>query len=412
MLEIYFESSYTLYRLRSGPLGNYIDGFAQALKDNGYSKQTARRYLRSGAHVGHFLNLNNITFSSISKKTLRDFQDHLVDCHCPRSNGGTTPDVMRGAEWFFEYLQTRGFEKLSLNNKHDNDPEIVKSYRIWLIRHKGVSPSTEYKYCRGALDLVSSLGKDAFQYDVHQLRKFVLQRAANQGSGATKTLLTSLRIFLRYLISQNQCPIGLDSAIPAIAVWRYTTLPKSLQPNDVQHILDACDKKEPMGIRDYAIIFLLARLGLRAGDIAMLALNHIDWTEGSLLVSGKNRRQARLPLPQDVGDAILNYLEIRPSSEDNCVFLRSVAPFRGFRSGSTLSPIATRAMRRAGVITQQYGAHILRNTVATQMLHEGESLYKTGAVLRHQSIDMTHHYARVNTELLKMVVQPWPEVLL
>lgn len=412
MLEIYFESPYTLRRLRSGPLGNHIDGFAQALKDKGYSSQTARRYLRSGAHFGHFMDSINATFSSITKKTLKDFQSHLVDCHCPQSNGGTTSAVMRGAELFLEYLQKNEFYTLSFDEKNINDPEIVKSFRIWLVRHKGVSQSTEYKYCGGAFDLVKALGDDAFQYNARNIREFVLQRSANQGGGATKTLLTSLRAFLRYLISQNLCPIGLDSAIPAIATWRHTTLPMSLQPTDVQRILDACDRETSMGIRDYAIILLFARLGLRAGDVSALKLNHIDWQDGSILVSGKSRRQVRLPLPQEVGEAILNYLEHRQPSQENFVFLRSVAPYRGFRSGSTLSPIVTRAMRRAGVSTPRYGAHILRNTVATEMLNKGVSLYEIGTVLRHKSIDMTNHYTRVNTELLKMVVQPWPEVLL
>ncbi len=412
MLDIYFEFPYTLGRLRSGPLGNYIDGFAQALKEKGYTKLTARRYLRAGAHFGYFIDLNDIAFSSISKKTLRNFQDHLLDCHCPQSNGGTTQDVRRGAERFLEYLQTRGFDSLSLNDKNGSDPEIVKSFRIWLVRHKGVSKSTEYKYCRGALDVVKSLGEDVSQYSVQNLRKFILQRSANQGNGAIKTLVTSLRTFLRYLTSQNLCPIGLEAAIPAIAKWRHTTLPITLQPTEVRRILDACNREKLMGIRDHAIILLLVRLGLRAGDVAKLRLNDIDWKDGSILVCGKSRRQVRLPLPQEVGDAILKYIEYRQSSEDDIVFLRSVAPYRGFRSGSSLSPIVTRAMRRAGVSSRRYGAHILRNTVATEMLREGVSLYEIGAVLRHQSIDMTNHYTRVNTELLKMVVQPWPEVLL
>lgn len=412
MLNIYFESPYTLNRLRSGIFGGYIDGFAQALHDTGYAKLTARRYLRAGAHFGHFVELNNIPINSINRNLLQDFQCHVLNCTCPQSNGGTTPDIRQGAIHFVGYLQSIGFDNIVFDEKNNSEPEIIKSFRHWLVLHKAVSKSTEYKYCRGASALVHFMGEDTFQYSPQKLRKFVLHRSTHQGVGATKTLVAALRIFLRYLASQNLCVNGLEAAIPAIARWRHTTLPVSLKATEVERILDACDNKTTMGIRDRAIILLLARLGLRAGDVAELLLTDIDWKDGSLLVSGKTRRHVRLPLPQEVGDAILKYLEHRQHSEERVVFLRSVPPYRGFKSGSSLSPIVTRAMHRAGVNSSRYGAHILRNTLATEMLCEGNSLYEIGAVLRHQSIDMSNHYTKVNTELLQLVVQPWPEVLL
>ena len=165
-----------------------------------------------------------------------------------------------------------------------------------------------------------------------------------------------------------------------------------------------------MGLRDRAVILLLARLGLRASDVAALRFADIDWEDGSIPVKGKSRREVRLPLPQEVGDAIITYLEHRPRVQDEFVFLRCVAPFRGL-PGPSVSQIVKRNMRRAGITAASYGSHILRHTAATEMLRRGVSLYDIGSVLRHRSADMSAYYAKVDMELLKQVVQQWPEVV-
>jgi integrase len=240
----------------------------------------------------------------------------------------------------------------------------------------------------------------------------LLDYAKQQGNGAIKTMITALRIFLRYLVSQNRCLPGLENAIPRIASWHNASLPNYLQPFEVQRILDTCDISTVMGMRDKAIILLLVRLGLRAGDVANLELADIDWHDGSIIVSGKSSREVRLPLSQEVGDAILAYLKQRRPGAGNAVFIRTIAPYRAFYSGSAVSTIVTRAMRKATIVSSRYGAHILRNTAATQMLKQGASLYQISRVLRHQSVDMTARYTKVDIGLLNLVVQPWPEVLL
>jgi integrase len=217
-------------------------------------------------------------------------------------------------------------------------------------------------------------------------------------------------MFLRYLVSQGKCRAGLDTAIPTIAGWRLASLPRCLSTDEVEQLLSACDPASPMGLRDRAVIILLARLGLRASDVAALRFADIDWEDGSILVKGKSRREARLPLPQEVGDAILAYLEHRRGVHDQRVFLRCIAPFRGL-PGSAVSQIVRRNMRRAGLTAPAYGSHILRHTAATEMLRRGVSLYDIGSVLRHRSADMSAYYAKVDMELLKEVVQLWPEVL-
>jgi integrase len=165
-------------------------------------------------------------------------------------------------------------------------------------------------------------------------------------------------------------------------------------------------------IRDRAIILLLVRLGLRAGDVAELRLTDIDWKDGSLVVSGKSRREVRLPLPQEVGDAMLSYLECRPAANTDRIFLRVIAPIDPFRQGDTVSSVVKRAMRRAGVTAPATGAHVLRHTAAREMLRQGVSLYEIGSLLRHRSIETTaYYYAKVDRDLLERVAQPWPEIL-
>ena len=180
----------------------------------------------------------------------------------------------------------------------------------------------------------------------------------------------------------------------------------------MDRLIVACDGEVVAHRRDRAIVLLLARLGLRAGDVAQLRLDDIEWETGSLRVSGKSRYEVRLPLPQDVGDAIAAYLACRTSTcPSNHVFLRNIAPFRPFRDGSGISSVVKYLMRRAGIVTPVKGAHVLRHTAATEMLRHGVPLEKIGLVLRHRGIDTTAHYAKVDVTLLKQIAQPWPGVL-
>jgi integrase len=163
--------------------------------------------------------------------------------------------------------------------------------------------------------------------------------------------------------------------------------------------------------RDRAIVLLLARLGLRAGDVAQLRLTDVEWDTATLRVAGKGGYEVRLPLPQDVGDALLDYLACRRQvAQTDRIFLRTIAPSKPFLSGDAVSSVVRRALQRAGVVTAVKGAHLLRHTAATEMLRQGVPLEQIGLVLRHRSIDMTAYYAKVDVALLKQVAQPWPEV--
>jgi len=223
---------------------------------------------------------------------------------------------------------------------------------------------------------------------------------------------TAVRMFLRFLIANGKCSVGLDAAIPVMAHWRLSSLPQYLQSDEVERVIASCDPATQVGRRDRAILLLLGRLGLRAGDIVQLRLGDLDWKEAWIHVSGKVRCQTRLPLTQEIGDAIATYIKDgRPQTDADALFIRARAPFRAFGSHCAISVVVKKAMRRAGVTCPSRGAaHVLRHSVASSMLRQGASLQEIAVILRHRSIETTEIYAKVDVIALRQIAQPWPEV--
>ena len=398
-----------LAQCRSSGIGAHLEGFAARLDVKGYAVRTARGHLHSAAHLGSYLQTRGRTVAALDEKTLGEFRKHLPRCRCPQRGGGIGRSALNGGRLFLEYLRDVGVVSVA----HDKEAEqllLVESFRHWLEQQCGYAESTLVLYCRGAAQLVSSLGDDPSQYDVRGLRAFTVERARCLARGATQALIKAVRAFLRYLAIEGKCRTGLDLAIPSVSGWRLSSLPRSLSSSDLKSTIDTCDTETAQGVRNRAILLLLSRLGLRASDVAGLDLADFDWKDGTVLVSGKSRREAHLPLPQEVGDAVLQYLKHRPACDTQRVFIRLQAP-RSPLGPAGVSAVAARAMRRAGVSAPSYGAHILRHTAATQMLREGIPLDEVRTILRHRSVDMTATYAKVDLELLRSVVQPWPEVL-
>jgi site-specific recombinase XerD len=404
MLEHYFETPFVLKQLRSGASSLYIDGFAKKLKEDGYSSWTARRVIRPAVHLGHFVQLKGWSMERLDEGILTDFLDHNP-CRCSYSRGGAGEHRTRGARLFVAYLQDSGV----IQQNNANQIPLITSFRDWLGQTVGLAPSTQYRYGRRVLVLLESLGDNPSQYNAQNLRRFILEYSRGCGRAGTANICTAVKTFLRFLAAQEQCQTGLEHAIPPLPSWRGTSPHKYLTPVQVERVIDTCDLNTMIGIRNRAILLLLSRLGLRAGDVVALRRSDMDWENGSFLVSGKGRRQERLPLPQEVGEAVWDYLQRRPDVSTDYIFISARAPY-GPLSSSIVSYIAAQAMRQAGVQTNCYGAHILRHTAATHMLHQGVPLPKIGAVLRHRSQDMTAHYAKVDIQLLNGVVQPWPEV--
>ena len=408
MLETYFSASKMLEHLRSGPSGPYLDGFAAALERRGYSAGTAVRYLRAAAHLGHVVAQQGQLASDLD---LAAFGEHLHACRCPRAFGGRrNHHTIFGARLFRQHLVEIGVCRSAAAVLHA-EPSLVADFKAWLRKHRGASEATIKLYSRDAAHLMAALGSDPERWEPAAIRSFFLDHASHCGAGTVEKLTTSLRAFLRYLAVKGRCQTGLADVVPSYAHWRLADLPRYLSAEQVNRLIAACDGDAVGRLRDRAILLLLARLGLRAGDVAQLRLDDIEWETGSLRVSGKSRYEVRLPLPQDVGDAIAAYLARRRSTcASDHVFLRNIAPFRPFRNGDGISAMVKHLMRRAGVAAPVKGAHALRHTAATEMLRHGVPLEKIGLVLRHRGVDTTARYAKVDVTLLKQIAQPWPEV--
>jgi integrase len=219
-----------------------------------------------------------------------------------------------------------------------------------------------------------------------------------------------LRSFLAYLFQKGRTRINLASAVPSVAGWRLSELPRYLEGAQVEQILRNCDRRCKIGKRDYAMLLLFARLGLRVGEVARLALTDIDWRAGELRVHGKGGRVDRLPLPTDVGQAIVDYLRKgRPRCSARLVFIQGQVPHVGFAdSPASLCGIVRRALARARIQGRHGGAHVLRHSLATRMLANGGSLAEIGRVLRHQHIQTTEIYAKVDLSALRAMTHPWP----
>jgi len=224
-------------------------------------------------------------------------------------------------------------------------------------------------------------------------------------------MTTSLRRYLRFLAIEEHCIPDLDNAVPTVAHWSLSSIPKYITAEEIEQVINACDIHTAKGLRDRAIILLLSRIGLRAGDIVDMKLHHINWQEGVLHLFGKGHREDCLPLPQDAGDAILDYIEkARPPIKLADVFLCLNAPYRPFSSSPSVSNIVASAIIRSGIKRpSSCGAHLLRHSAATQMLRSGATLETVSTVLRHRSVDMTGYYAKVDIRMLEKIVQPWPE---
>lgn len=409
-METYFSAPKMLGHLRSGPCGPYLDGFAAALKRQGYGPETAVRYLRAAAHVGHVMVERGASVSDID---LAAFEQHLRTCRCPRAKGGRrNHHTIYGARLFRRHLEEIGVCKPAVAAIRPAEPQLVVGFGAWLSKHRGASDATIRLYARDAVSIMATLETDPTRWRPTDIRCYFMKRASTCGRGTIEKMTTSLRAYLRYLAVQGHCRAGLDNAVPAYAHWQLAEMPRYLSGEQVSRLVAACDGDAVSRRRDRAIVLLLVRLGLRAGDVAELRLIDIEWQAGSLRVMGKSRYEVRLPLPQDVGDAIAAYLECRPPCcRSDRVFLSTIAPSGPFRNGDGVSSVVRRVMKRAGVVTPVKGAHTLRHTAATEMLRHGVPLDKIGLVLRHSGIDTTALYAKADVTLLKQVAQPWPEVL-
>lgn len=253
------------------------------------------------------------------------------------------------------------------------------------------------------------LPKRIASLDALAIRRYVLDRSRSRSVSFVKLLTAALRSFLRFLFLDGAIKVDVSTAVPPVRRWRFAPVPPLLAADAVEQVIAAADRSTPRGRRAYAMLLLLARLGLRAGEIVALELGDIYWAAGEIVVRGKGRRHERLPLLKDVGKALAIYLRERGPSSSRRLFLRRYAPRVGLSGPTAVCKVAREAVRRAGLdLAGRVGAHVFRHGLATTMLQRGASLAEIAQVLRHRSISSTQLYAKVEFEALRSVARPWP----
>jgi integrase/recombinase XerD len=310
---------------------------------------------------------------------------------------------------FVEFLGKRGIVQQKATRAVRVLDRRVVQFQDWLRQHRGITERTIDRHGRMVMRLLPALGNKPRGWDAYLLREVIMTETKQTSRSHVKAMATALRGYLRFLSAHGICRAGLEYAVPSIPEWRLSTLPRYIGAAQVERLIAACDLTTPTDLRDRAILLLLARLGLRAGDIVSLCLGDIDWQQATLSVRGKGRRETRLPLPQDAGDAVLAYLDrARPRVGSDRMFFMLNAPIRPLTSSGVVTNIVRRAVCKTGIDVPIKGASLLRHSAATAMLRGGATLDMVGAVLRHRSPDMTAHYAKIDVAMLQHIAQPWP----
>jgi integrase/recombinase XerD len=377
----------------------HIEDFRSWLRDGGYKTTTIKELVRLLASWTDWADAAGFTIDTV----LSAFDASKV-AFTERRTGRA---VLNAAALFIRHLQDSGIVPRGERPTPQKVRPILEAFRAWMRSHRGIAESSLDTYQTIIAGLLEALGDAPETFSVEAIRAFVLKRARPHGLARAKSIAVATRAFLRFLVATGRCPAGREYAVPGFANWRLTSVPGFLGSEEIECLIAACagDRR----LRDRAVVLLLARLGLRASEVANLEFRDIDWRNGRLAVSGKSRRAEWLPLTQEIGDAILAYIERgRPRVGTPRLFITDRVPIRPITRG-TVKGIVRHALIRAGVKSAHQGAHILRHSAATQMLRHGVSLAGIGAVLRHRDPTMTMHYAKVDFALLSEIAQPWAE---
>lgn len=406
MLSDYVYQQRSRCRLQNAIGASLLDEFSEWLVGQNYTELTVRSYIFGVVHFVSWARIRGFrNFSTLGQICLTYYRNHLIESHGRAPRAHEFCNSFCSARTFVRFLRWRGI----VPAERDDVPPLVNNFCQWMRNHRGARESTLANYRHVLCKLLKRFGSDPRMYTAAQLRTFILAESRGCSHSKAETHVTAVRMFVRFLMAHGACPDALQHAIPRLGKWGQAALPRYIDPEAVERVIAACEANTPLGSRDRAVLLLLARLGLRAGDVAQLRLDDLDWTQGRIRVSGKSRTPAWLPLPQDAGDAVLRYLgTVRPRAPTDRVFLIMRAPYTPILSRQITST-AKRAIERAGVATPSFGAHLFRHSAATAWLRQGLSLQAIGAVLRHSDLDTTAIYAKVDVGSLQQIAAPWPE---
>ena len=397
-----------LSREAIGPIHPQIACFAESLAERGYSSSSIDHRRRLITALDQWLVQGRIGLNDFNEGRIEQFLRDRRKQHSPQF---ADPPTLR---CFLDHLR-RAKLVPSPASKHDSGPlaQLQVSFAKYLADERGLNQKTRGQY----LAVIESFLSDRFENRVillnkltpQDVAKFVISRARCVSPTTAQRAATVLRSFLRFLYQRGDIHSDLRASVPAVANWSLAPVPKYLPAAEVELLLEKSNQNSAAGQRDYTILLLLARLGLRAGEIVHMTLDDIDWEAGELTIRGKGSRQERLPIPEDVGKVLARYLQkVRPRCASRRVFIRIHAPHQGFKESSSITGIVHGALNRASLNPAHRGAHLLRHSLATRMLRGGASLTEIGKILRHQLTRTTAIYAKVDLTALRGLAQPWP----
>jgi site-specific recombinase XerD len=383
-------------------LAAHAAGYRVELIGRGYSLDAVRLRLWQLDHISRWLEREGLAPGELTPARIDEFLEER------RARGYRSWVSPRSMVLPIGYLRAAGaVPALAPTVSGGPIDELLADYRRYLLRERGLAQCTIGDYERVArlfLSWVCNVAVGVERLSTTEVTAFVAQECPRRSVAGARYLVCGLRSLLRYLYVAGVVPVSLVGAVPGVAARR-TKLPRALEPAAVARLLASCDRRRTVGRRDYAVLLLLARLGLRAGEVAALQLDDVDWHTGTMLIRGKGDRQGRLPLPADIGEALVSYLRRRGRQRTRALFVRVNAP-RGALRSSAVCAVVHDACVRAGI--PPVGAHRLRHTAATGMLRAGASLPEIAEVLRHRRLETTTIYARVDRVALRELALPWP----
>jgi len=398
------------HRPCAGSLREHLSRFGAVLVDRGYAAFTAKQHVRSAAEFGRWLERKRVAVAQIDERRAAEFLAHHRRCG-KMAEGHRHRRALRVLLGVLREIGATGADSAA---SLDMSPiaAIEREFTRHLDEERGLSRSTCVNYVpvvrrlllgrfRGGPVRLGALRPD-------DVTRFVV-RQSRTSPRRMKVIVSALRVFLRWLHERGDTSTNLAGCVPSMPDWRLAIVPKALPSEHVERLLRQYDRVTAVGRRDYAIVLLLARLGLRAGEVVHMDLDDLDWESGELRVRGKGGREDRLPVPRDVGAAVAGYLRHgRPRCSTRRVFVRAKAPIRGFVDATAIGNIVNRGLKRAGLEPPRKGAHTLRHALACTMLRRGASLIEIGQILRHRNPDTTALYAKVDIAALRALAPAWP----
>jgi site-specific recombinase XerD len=408
MLDPLFKDPAAIVRLRSCVLGPHLDSFAVRLREDGYAPATMRWQLWVAADLARWMVRGAIAVTALDETVVESFTEDR------RRRGRLHGGNRFALHLLLVHLRAEGVVPPRVISPDESPRAILcRRYGDCLVRERSLHRLTIAGYIEFACDFLAERFPDGAvrteSLTAQDVTDFLLPRFRTFAPRRGQYLCTALRSFFRFLFSRGETETDLSKAVLTVPVRGLVAVPRYLSSADVERVLAACDLGTPTGRRDHAILLLLARLGLRAGEVVALCLDDLDWRRGEFVVRGKGHQFDRLPLLPEVGDALAKYLSHdRPTCPSRRVFIRMKARRRGFASPAAVTTLVERAIARAGLDPPWRGAHVLRHSLATRMIRSGATMAQIGEVLRHRSANTTEIYAKVDFEALRALALPWP----